>query len=186
MTRKLQFLALQDPPRGKGRRKHPFRFGASAEPGRTSRPLGAAILACLSALGTGSDATAEDILAGPVPAVVEGVIDGDTLKVRAHIWLDQNVAIHVRLAGVDAPEMSGACDRETALAERAREFLQGRLPSAGDNGPNVQLLEVRYGKYARRVVARVETEAGLDLGAALLAAGLAQPYNGGRRPTWCD
>lgn len=147
---------------------------------------GAAILACLSALGAGSEATAEDFLAGPVPAVVEGVIDGDTLKVRAHIWLDQNVAIHVRLAGVDAPEMSGACDRETALAERAREFLQGRLPSAGDNGPNVQLLEVRYGKYARRVVARVETEAGLDLGAALLAAGLAQPYNGGRRPTWCD
>ncbi len=41
-------------------------------------------------------------------------------------------------------------------------------------------------KYARRVVARVETEAGLDLSAALLAAGLAQPYDGGPRPVWCD
>jgi endonuclease YncB( thermonuclease family) len=45
---------------------------------------------------------------------------------------------------------------------------------------------VRYGKYARRVVARVETAGGLDLGAALLAAGLAQAYDGRRRPTWCD
>jgi hypothetical protein len=52
--------------------------------------------------------------------------------------------------------------------------------------PGVQLREVRYGKYARRVVARVKTEAGLDLSAAVLAAGLAQPYDGGRRPVWCD
>ena len=143
-------------------------------------------MACLSALGAGSEALAEDILAGPVPAVVEGVIDGDTLKVRAHIWLDQNVAIHVRLAGIDAPEMSGACDRETALAERARAFLANRLASSEDGESKVQLREVRYGKYAGRVVARVETAAGLDLGTALLAAGLARPYNGARRPSWCD
>jgi hypothetical protein len=32
----------------------------------------------------------------------------------------------------------------------------------------------------------METTAAVDLGAALIAAGLAQPYDGGRRPSWCD
>jgi endonuclease YncB( thermonuclease family) len=102
--------------------------------------------------------------------------------------------IYVRLAGVDAPEVRGACARERELAQRAQDFVASRLAPGGDPGgdpgkdkePNVQLREVRYGKYARRVVARVETEAGLDLSAALLAAGLAQPYDGGPRPVWCD
>ncbi len=133
---------------------------------------------------------AEDILTGPVPAVVEEVIDGDTLRVRARIWLGQDLAIYVRLAGVDTPEVRGACTRERELAQRARDFIASRLAPGRDPGGNreasVQLREVRYGKYARRVVARVETAAGLDLGTALLAAGLAQPYDGGRRPTWCD
>ena len=155
---------------------------------RAFRHESAAILAVLLALWASPSAGAArgDVLEGPVPAVVEGVIDGDTLKVRAHIWLGQEVAVHVRLAGVDAPEMSGACARERALAERARAFVARRLISAAEDGPRVRLREVRYGKYAGRVVARVETVAGLDLATALLAAGLAQPYDGGKRPDWCD
>jgi endonuclease YncB( thermonuclease family) len=121
--------------------------------------------------------------------------EGDeTFRVRARIWLGQDLAIYVRLAGVDAPETRGACARERELAQRAQDFVASRLAPGrdpnrdpgGDMEPSVQLREVRYGKYARRVVARVETEAGLDLSAALLAAGLAQPYDGGRRPVWCD
>ena len=118
----------------------------------------------------------------------------EPLRVRARIWLGQDLAIYVRLAGVDAPETRGACARERELAQRAQDFVAshlalGRDPGGdpgGDMEPSVQLREVRYGKYARRVVARVETEAGLDLSAALLAAGLAQPYDGGPRPVWCD
>lgn len=113
-------------------------------------------------------------------------MDGDTLRVRARIWLGQDVAIYVRLAGVDAPEVRGACRRERALARRARNFLTTHLGSDPDEAPGVRLRDVRYGKFARRIVARVETAAGLDLGAALLAAGLARPYDGGRRPGWCD
>ena len=37
-----------------------------------------------------------------------------------------------------------------------------------------------------RVVARVETSAGEELSAALLAANLARPYRGGKRRSWCD
>ena len=72
---------------------------------RTFRHESAAILVVLLVLWAAPSAGAArgDVLAGPVPAVVEDVIDGDSLKVRAHIWLGQDVAVHVRLAGVDAP-----------------------------------------------------------------------------------
>lgn len=147
---------------------------------------GAAILVYVLLFAAPLAAGAEDVLAGPVPAVVVAVIDGDTLRVRARIWLDQDVTTAVRLAGVDAPEVRGACRRERDLARRARDFVASQVISGGGIGPTVQLRDLRYGKYARRIVAHVETPAGLDLGAALLAAGLARPYDGGRRPVWCD
>ena len=134
-----------------------------------------------SALGAG----VEEVLPGPVPAAVEEVLDGDTLRVRARIWLGQELSVLVRLAGVDAPEANGTCPRERSLARLARAFVASRLAGGANGTAGVSLREIRYGKYARRVVARVETDAGSDLSAALLAAGLARPYYGGARPDWC-
>ncbi len=159
---------------------------SSFRPVSRCRRAGAALLACLLLFAAAPAAKAEEVLAGPVPAVVEEVVDGDTLRVRARIWLGQEVATYVRLAGVDAPEVRGACRRERALARQAQDFLITHLALRQDHRAGVSLRDVRYGKYARRIVARVETAAGLDLGTALLAAGLAQPYDGGRRPHWCD
>lgn len=105
---------------------------------------------------------------------------------RARIWLGQEVATLVRFAGIDAPEVRSTCARERDLARRAQDFVARHLAPEGDRQSRVRLREVRYGKFARRVVARVETAAGVDLGAALLAAGLARPYDGGPRQTWCD
>ena len=147
---------------------------------------GAAVGWLLLAAPPAFAAEAGDRLAGPVPAVVEEVIDGDTLRVRARIWLGQEVATLVRVAGVDAPEVRGSCARERDLARRAHDFVARQVASDGDGPPSVRLREVRYGKFARRVVARVETAAGVDLSAALLAAGLARPYDGGARRGWCD
>ncbi len=129
-------------------------------------------------------APARDILPGPIPAQVLRVLDGDTLEVRARIWLGQDVTVRLRLAGVDAPERRGACAHERALAARAEALVQRLL--SGDDGPaRVTLREVRNGKYAGRVVARVVVADGTDLGAALLEAGLARPYDGGARAPWC-
>ncbi len=118
---------------------------------------------------------------GPVSAEVLRVVDGDTLIVRAHIWVDQNVRTHVRLADVDAPEIRGRCRREKDLARRARAFARGLLRDR-----RVRLLDIRYGKYAGRVVARVITASGEELGAALVRAGHARPYRGRRRRGWCS
>ncbi len=122
---------------------------------------------------------AADRLPGPLPAQVVSVLDGDTLEVRVHIWLGQDLSTRVRLAGIDAPELEGKCDRERDLA---------RLDpvDAGAGAAMVRLREVRYGKFAGRVLARVETWDGTDLGQGLLAAGLARPYDGRRRASWCE
>lgn len=142
---------------------------------------GAAVLALVLVLAPAWLAPAREILAGPIRADVVRVHDGDTLVVRARIWLGQVVSTKVRLAGIDAPELRGRCARERRMARAARSFVVRKL-AAG----NVTLRDIRFGKYAGRVLARVITAEGEDLGRALVAAGLARPYRGGRRGGWCQ
>jgi micrococcal nuclease len=120
------------------------------------------------------------VVPGPVEATVRRVVDGDTLVVRARIWLGQTVETKVRLAGIDAPERRGRCAGERTLARRATVRLRALL-----TGGAARLRDIRHGKYAGRVLARVETPAGADVGAILVGEGLARPYRGGRRRTWC-
>ncbi len=154
----------------------------------------ALVLAGLVLGGAPGRLGAGERLAGPLPAWVVSVIDGDTLEVRVHIWLGQDLNTRVRLAGIDAPELKGKCDREKDLARRARAYLLARLDPAGSGvgagagagAGEIRLREVRYGKFAGRVLARVETLDGTDLGQGLIAAGLARPYDGRRRASWCE
>jgi endonuclease YncB( thermonuclease family) len=47
------------------------------------------------------------------------------------------------------------------------------------------LLEVRDDKFGGRVRARVLASDGTDVGATLVAARLARPYDGRTRASWC-
>ena len=133
------------------------------------------------ALVGAAPAGAAEVLPGPVPAQVLEVLDGDTLRVRARIWLGQEVAVLIRLAGIDAPELKGACDAESNLAKEARNVLEAMI---GDEA--VTLRQIKYGKYAGRVLADVVNAAGEELGEALMAAGFARAYSGGLRLSWCE
>lgn len=114
---------------------------------------------------------------GPAVGRVERVIDGDTVKMRVAIWLDQELLVSVRLADVDAPELfRPKCDAERRLAQEAKAFVEAFL----GNG-EASLLDIQRGKYAGRVVARIETSRG-DLGAALVAAGLGSKE---AKRRWC-
>jgi endonuclease YncB( thermonuclease family) len=119
-------------------------------------------------------------LSGPVRAQIIRVIDGDSLVARARIWLGQVVQVKIRIAGIDAPEIRARCAREHRLAVRAARHLTGLLSTRA-----ALLRDIRYGKYAGRVVARVETLGGRDVGTALVKAGLARLYVGKRRQSWC-
>ncbi|MEO0982047.1 MAG: thermonuclease family protein [Pseudomonadota bacterium] len=121
---------------------------------------------------------AREVLAGPIDAEVLRVVDGDTIKVRAHIWVDQHVEVSVRFADVDAPELyRPRCEAEKAQARAARDLVQA---VAGDR---IRLRNVTLGKYAGRVVAAAETLGGEDLGQTLLRHGLAVRENDAA--PWC-
>ena len=144
------------------------------------RPIQAVVLLLAVAVPVSADDGRRQAIPGPVAARVLEVIDGDTLLVCARIWIGHDVETLVRLAGVDAPELRGRCRRERELARDARALIAARLASR-----DVVLRDIQYGKYAGRVVARVETAAGDDCPNLLLAAGLGRPYAGGRRADWC-
>jgi endonuclease YncB( thermonuclease family) len=139
------------------------------------------LLASLLSFGLVLRALAGETLPGPLPARVVQVLDGDTLEVAARIWLDQEITIKVRLDGIDTPEIRAKCAAERAAAARAKAFVSELV----DAGP-VALRQIRYGKYAGRVLARVAAADGRDLSRALIAERLARPYNGGRRRPWCS
>jgi micrococcal nuclease len=128
----------------------------------------------------GYERLAAEGLAGPVTATVERVVDGDTIDVRAQIWLGQTLSVRVRIDGVDTPEMASRCEEERRMALAARDFLTRRL-----TGAEVTLTRVVYDKYGGRVRANVADRQG-DVARALLSEGYARPYRGERRQSWCD
>ncbi len=112
------------------------------------------------------------------PALAQSVsnchaIDGDTIMCARET---------IRIENIDAAEMPphAKCAYEADLAIKAKLFVVDRLARG-----RVELVRDqkrprdRYG----RTLALVKVD-GVDLGEALVAAGLARPWEGKRRP-WC-
>ena len=137
-------------------------------------------LALIAALLVPTVHAAAPRLAGPYEAEVVRVIDGDSFEARVTIWLDQEALTIVRLAGIDTPERGAPCLAARLSAAAARAVLAGRI-----EGRRVRLSDIARDKYGGRILARAADEAGTDLGALLAAYGLARPYDGGRRASWC-
>ncbi len=159
---------------------------APSRPRSDIRKLGrrAGLLVAVAAITLAASADyprPNDGVSGPVPAQVLRVIDGDTIAVRALIWIGQSVVTRVRLAGVDTPELRSGCALEIELAIAARDLVSDAL---GDE-PAI-LWDVRNDKFGGRVLARVENYKGEDIATLLIAAGLGRPYDGGKRAPWCD
>lgn len=97
------------------------------------------------------------------------VVDGDT------IWYQ---GTKIRLIGIDTPEVEGRCAAERQIAAKATQYLTTLLNSG------LQMIEYdgedRYG----RALARLWVTGG-EVGPAMLAAGLAEPYPRRGPPPWC-
>lgn len=126
-----------------------------------------------------SPALGAEALYGPYSAEVVRVIDGDSIVLNVAIWPGLTKQISLRLDKVNTPEKRGAPECEKIAAAKATEFTKAWL----GNG-NVTVSGVHLGKFAGRALGRI-SRGGEDLGEALVAAGLARPYDGGRRETWC-
>ncbi|MHA1189126.1 MAG: thermonuclease family protein [Alphaproteobacteria bacterium] len=120
------------------------------------------------------------MLASPVVAHVMRVVDGDTIAVRAQVWIGQSVEVLVRVRGIDAPERKGRCDHERRMAARASAYMRAMTASG-----RVVLTDISGGKYFGRVLADVATSEGNDVADALLGRRLARPYKGRKRQSWC-
>ena len=114
------------------------------------------------------------------PVDVLRTIDGDTFEALIHLSPGRDLTTRVRLRGIDAPELKAACPQELQMAEAASVALRGLLGQG-----EVTIYHIGPDKYYGRVVADVATKKTDNVSAALLAAGHARSYNGGRRSCWC-
>lgn len=120
-------------------------------------------------------------VANAVPAVVDYVLDGDTVATQVNLAPDVGVTVRVRLRNVDTPELSGECDDEINMANRARDRVRTLLP----RGTVVELENIKDDKYLGRIDANVFLPDGRDVGDVLVREKMARPYNGGKRAGWC-
>jgi len=120
-----------------------------------------------------------ETLPGPIPAEIMRVVDGDTIRLRAHIWLDQTLEIMVRIEGIDAPEIHRPnCSAERVLAQQAKAEVEALVTET------VFLHGVHLGKYAGRVIAEARLPDGRVLADHLLDNRLAVPED--VMDPWCN
>ncbi len=107
-------------------------------------------------------------------------VDGDTFDARVALWPGLELNTRVRLRGIDAPERHASCDAELQKAEASTKALRAMLAEGG-----VAIYNIGPDKYGGRVVADVATGRTANVSSALVAAGHARMYLGGRRQGWC-
>lgn len=110
------------------------------------------------------------------PCAVMRVIDGDTVDLDC---LGEG-RFRARLTGFDTPETyNPGCSAEALVGQAATRRLRALVADAR----TVEARLGRWDRYERRLV-QLSVD-GRDVGARLIAEGLALPYEGGRRPDWC-
>lgn len=97
------------------------------------------------------------------PGTVTRIIDGDTLEIKVGLWSGLDLTTHVRLFGINAPELRE--EKGHAAREKLSSLCLGKSVALKVKGRD------KYG----RTLGSVEVE-GLDAAQSLLADGLAVPY----------
>lgn len=107
--------------------------------------------------------------------------DGDTIYLTIPELPPELRDVSGRLLNIDAPELEGKCAGERILAIQARDELRAMLAAA----KAVEVCPIRWDKYGGRIDVMVWAD-GVDVGEELVRRGLARPYDGGKRASWCD
>ena len=101
------------------------------------------------------------------------MVDGDTAQLGNQRY---------RLVGYDTPETwTPRCAFEQALGEAASDRARELVSKAGIVDFVILPGRDKYDRGLASIYIR-----GVDLGEMLIGEGLARPYNGGRRGSWCD
>lgn len=123
-----------------------------------------------------------DVLVGPVMARVDRVKDGDTVQITAETLPGYFVTTDIRIGGIDTPEKGGRakCADEASRASRATAATRALI-----EGQTVQLSNIAFEKYGARMLGDIRTQDGVDAAGNLVTQGLARPYDGGTKQSWC-
>lgn len=108
---------------------------------------------------------------GPYRAVIERVVDGDTVHVMVSLGLDEYAYRMIRIKNAFAPELFSGPPEERERGKAARDFLARLLPE----GTKCRLMTERDVTTFGRYVAAIELEDGRDVATALIEAGHATP-----------
>tara|TARA_Y100000310_G_scaffold315722_1_gene366567 strand:+ start:2669 stop:3076 length:408 start_codon:yes stop_codon:yes gene_type:complete len=123
---------------------------------------------------------AKELIEGPLHAEVLSVYDGDTIKVRIHVWLGLYKRISIRVRGIDTPEIRGKCQEEKEKAILVRELVKQLVEN------RVVLTHIIRGKFAGRAVANVWTKRNESIATILIGTKHARSFDGkSKREGWC-
>lgn len=112
------------------------------------------------------------------------VIDGDTVEIAVGFLPDPlPPKLSIRVLGIDTPEKAprAKCEAEAAKAKEASAFTKAAVSNAREI--DVQMTE--WDKYGGRVLGHVILD-GQSLSDMLIRAGLARPYHGEAKSSWCE
>ena len=107
--------------------------------------------------------------------------DGDTCYVTAPTLPEPLQKMSVRILGIDTPEMRAECAEEKKLALKGREFANRMFRAA----EKIEFANLKWDKYGGRVLVDVYLDGKLYKD-EIINAGLARPYDGGTKESWCE
>jgi micrococcal nuclease len=118
------------------------------------------------------------------PYEITRVIDGDTVEIAVD-FLPSPLPpkLSIRVMGIDTPEKAprAQCDSEAALAKKASAFTKDAIANALE----VDVVILKWDKYGGRVLGEVYLDH-QSLAQSLISAGLARPYKGDAKQSWCE
>jgi micrococcal nuclease len=106
--------------------------------------------------------------------------DGDTCYVTATVLPESLQKMSVRILGIDTPEIRGECDEEKALAKQGKVFANDLFKAA----KLIEYRDLEWDKYGGRILSNVYLDGEL-YSKKIIDAGLARPYFGDKKETWC-
>jgi len=112
------------------------------------------------------------------------VIDGDTVEIAVDFLpAPLPPKLSIRVIGIDTPEKAprAKCEAESKKAVEATRFTQRAVAEAKEIDIHIK----SWDKYGGRVLGMVVLD-GNGLSEMLIAAGLARPYKGDAKQSWCE
>lgn len=126
--------------------------------------------------------TLTSVNAADLTMPVKGVYDGDTFYSELCALPDPLKSVSIRIIGIDTPEIRTTCASEKVKGYEAKAYLEKLLSGQSE----ILVKNVEWDKYGGRIDGDVFLPDGTSVAVKMIESGLARPYTGGTRQSWCE